>query len=82
MLETLSPQEAMTLFRNGGAFFVDVRTEKEFLKRAIPGCPLVPLDKLEREQGRRAAVVGFSGGMVGGGIVHLGIEFIRAKFGG
>ena len=43
MLETLSPQEAMTLFRNGGAFFVDVRTEKEFLKRAIPGCPLVPL---------------------------------------
>ena len=44
MLETLSPQEAMTLFRNGGAFFVDVRTEKEFLKRAIPGCPLVPLD--------------------------------------
>ena len=49
MLETLSPQEAMTLFRNGGAFFVDVRTEKEFLKRAIPGCPLVPLDKLERE---------------------------------
>ena len=52
MLETLSPQEAMTLFRNGGAFFVDVRTEKEFLKRAIPGCPLVPLDKLEREGGR------------------------------
>ena len=51
MLETLSPQEAMTLFRNGGAFFVDVRTEKEFLKRAIPGCPLVPLDKLEREGG-------------------------------
>lgn len=40
------------------------------------------LDKLEREQGRRAAIVGFSGGMVGGGIVHLGIEFIRAKFGG
>ena len=38
MLETLSPQEAMTLFRNGGAFFVDVRT-------------LVPLDKLEREGG-------------------------------
>ena len=55
MLETLSPQEAMTLFRNGGAFFVDVRTEKEFLKRAIPGCPLVPLDKLEpffRQAGR------------------------------
>ena len=51
MLETLSPQEAMTLFRNGCAFFVDVRTEKEFLKRAIPGCPLVPLDKLEREGG-------------------------------
>ena len=51
MLETLSPQEAMTLFRNSGAFFVDVRTEKEFLKRAIPGCPLVPLDKLEREGG-------------------------------
>ena len=51
LLETLSPQEAMTLFRNGGAFFVDVRTEKEFLKRAIPGCPLVPLDKLEREGG-------------------------------
>ena len=51
MLEKLSPQEAMTLFRNGGAFFVDVRTEKEFLKRAIPGCPLVPLDKLEREGG-------------------------------
>ena len=51
MLETLSPQEAMPLFRNGGAFFVDVRTEKEFLKRAIPGCPLVPLDKLEREGG-------------------------------
>ena len=50
MLETLSPQEAMTLFRNGGAFFVDVRTEKEFLKRAIPGCQLVPLDKLERGQ--------------------------------
>ena len=41
----------MTLFRNGCAFFVDVRTEKEFLKRAIPGCPLVPLDKLEREGG-------------------------------
>ena len=30
---------------------MDVRTEKEFLKRAIPGCPLVPLDKLEREGG-------------------------------
>ncbi len=41
----------MTLFRNGGAFFVDVRTEKEFLKRAIPGCPLVPLDALERGDG-------------------------------
>ena len=40
------------------------------------------LDKLEREQGRRAAIVGFSGGMVGGGIIHLGIEFIRAEFGG
>lgn len=49
MLETLSPQEAMTLFRNGDAFFVDIRTEKEFLKRAIPGCPLIPLDVLERE---------------------------------
>lgn len=49
MLETLSPQEAMTLFRNGDAFFVDVRTEKEFLKRAIPGCPLLSLDVLERE---------------------------------
>lgn len=41
----------MTFFRNGGAFFVDVRTEKEFLKRAIPGCLLVPPDKLEREDG-------------------------------
>lgn len=40
------------------------------------------LDKLEREQGRRAAVIGFGGGMVGGGIVHFGIELIRAKFGG
>lgn len=48
MLETLSPQDALTLFRNGGAFFVDVRTEREFLNRAIPGCPLVPLDVLER----------------------------------
>ncbi len=48
MLETLSPHEAISLFRTGGAFFVDVRTEKEFLKRAIPGCPLVPLDELER----------------------------------
>ena len=48
MLETLSPQDAVALFRNGGAFFVDIRTEKEFLKRAIPGCPLVPLDVLQR----------------------------------
>ena len=42
MLETLSPQEAMTLFPQWRRLFVDVRTEKEFLKRAIPGCPLVP----------------------------------------
>ena len=42
MLETLSLQDAEVLFRNGGALFVDIRTEKEFLKRAIPGCPLVP----------------------------------------
>lgn len=42
MLETLSPQEAMTLFRNGGAFFVDVRTEKEFLKRRFPVARLFP----------------------------------------
>ena len=48
MLETLSPQDAVVLFRNGGALFVDIRTEKEFLKRAIPGCPLVPLDVLRR----------------------------------
>ncbi len=48
MLETLSPQDAVVLFRNGGALFVDIRTEKEFLKRAIPGCPLVPLDVLQR----------------------------------
>ncbi len=48
MLETLSPQDAEVLFRNGGALFVDIRTEKEFLKRAIPGCPLVPLDVLRR----------------------------------
>ena len=49
MLETLAPDEAVALFRSGKAFFVDVRTEKEFLKRAIPGSPLVPLDRLERE---------------------------------
>ena len=48
MLETLSPQDAVVLFRNGGALFVDIRTEKEFLKRAIPDCPLVPLDVLRR----------------------------------
>lgn len=48
MLETLSLQDAEVLFRNGGALFVDIRTEKEFLKRAIPGCPLVPLDVLRR----------------------------------
>ena len=48
MLETLSPQDAVVLFRNGGALFVDIRTEKEFLKRAIPSCPLVPLDVLRR----------------------------------
>lgn len=58
MLETISPREAMELFRKDGAFFVDVRTEKEFLKRAIPGSPLVPLDQLERE-GRLKE--GFSG---------------------
>lgn len=46
MLELLSPQDAYALFRSGGAFLVDVRTEKEFLKKAIPGCPLVPLEAL------------------------------------
>lgn len=48
MLESLSPRDAHALFRRGGAFLVDVRTEKEFLKKAIPGCPLAPLDVLEK----------------------------------
>lgn len=46
MLKLLSPQDAYALFRSGGAFLIDVRTEKEFLKKAIPGCPLVPLETL------------------------------------
>lgn len=46
MLELLSPQDAYALFLSSGAFLVDVRTEKEFLKKAIPGCPLVPLEAL------------------------------------
>lgn len=58
MLETISPSEAITLFRTGDAFFVDVRTEKEFLKRAIPGSPLLPLEQIEREG---ALDAGFSG---------------------
>lgn len=48
MLDSLSPRDAYALFRRGGAFLVDVRTEKEFLKKAIPGCPLAPLDLLEK----------------------------------
>ena len=35
----------------GRRLFVEVRTDKEVLQRASPGCPLVPLDKLEREGG-------------------------------
>ncbi len=54
MLETISPSEAVSLFRSGEALFVDVRTEKEFLKRTIPGSPLVPLDRLEQERGLEA----------------------------
>lgn len=46
MLELLSPHDAYALFCSGGAFLVDVRTEKEFLKKAIPGCPLLPLEVL------------------------------------
>ena len=39
------------------------------------------LDTLEREQTRRAAVIGFAGGVLGGGIVNVGVAFIRAKYG-
>lgn len=59
MLELLSPQDAYALFRSGGAFLVDVRTEKEFLKKAIPGCPLLPLEVLPDVLGPR-----FAGGPV------------------
>ena len=38
------------------------------------------LDTLEREQTRRAAVIGFAGGVLGGGIVNVGVAFIRAKY--
>lgn len=40
------------------------------------------IDTLEREQARKAIALGFGGGMAGGGIVSVGIELIRAKFGG
>lgn len=43
---------------------------------------LARIDTLEREQTRRATIVGFGGGMVGGGVINVGIELIRAKFGG
>ena len=39
------------------------------------------LDTLEREQTRRAAVVGFAGGILGGGIVNVGIALLRGKYG-
>lgn len=40
------------------------------------------IDTLERNNGKRAAVWGFGGGMVGGGVISVGIELIKAKFGG
>lgn len=55
MPELLSPQDAYALFRSSGAFLVDVRTEKEFLKKAIPGCPLLPLETLPDALGPRFA---------------------------
>ena len=55
MPELLSPQDAYALFRSSGAFLVDVRTEKEFLKKAMPGCPLLPLETLPDALGPRFA---------------------------
>lgn len=40
------------------------------------------IDTLEKEQNKRSALIGFGGGVVGGGIINVGIELIRAKFGG
>lgn len=42
---------------------------------------LTRIDTLEREQTRRAAVVGFAGGILGGGIVNVGIALLRGKYG-
>lgn len=42
---------------------------------------LTRIDTLEREQTRRAAVVGFAGGILGGGIVNVGVALLRGKYG-
>ena len=42
---------------------------------------LTHIDTLEREQTRRAAVVGFAGGILGGGIVNVGVALLRGKYG-
>lgn len=42
---------------------------------------LTRIDTLECEQTRRAAVVGFAGGILGGGIVNVGVALLRGKYG-
>ena len=42
---------------------------------------LTRIDTLERSQPRRAAVIGFAGGVLGGGIVNVGIALLRGKYG-
>lgn len=43
---------------------------------------LARIDELERNNGKRAVAWGFGGGMVGGGVISVGVELIKAKFGG
>lgn len=50
MLKTITPQEAATLLREGGATLVDVREPDEHARERIPGARNLPLSKLEEAE--------------------------------
>jgi rhodanese-related sulfurtransferase len=50
MLQTISPEAAATLLREGGATLVDVREPDEHARERIPGARNLPLSRLEEAE--------------------------------
>ena len=50
-VQTVSPQTAAEMIKNGECYVIDVRTSEEFIKHRISGAYLLPMQELQSRHG-------------------------------